>query len=155
MTVQWQYSRWSELSCETLYKVLAAREAVFHIEQNCVYRDCDGLDRHAWHIIGWSEVNKESVVAAYCRIVAPGVKRKEIVIGRVLIEASMRGTGLGKELMRRALEKASIEYPAQPVCVSAQQYLVAFYEAFGFEAVSEPYDDAGVIHVDMVRATKA
>ncbi|MCB1054073.1 MAG: GNAT family N-acetyltransferase, partial [Acidobacteria bacterium] len=35
--------------------------------------------------------------------------------------------------------------------LSAQAHLEDFYHRFGFNARGEPYDDAGIPHVDMVR----
>lgn len=34
--------------------MLAARVAVFVVEQNCAYQDLDGLDAEAEHLIAWS-----------------------------------------------------------------------------------------------------
>ena len=35
--------------------------------------------------------------------------------------------------------------------LSAQTDAQALYESFGFGVVSEPYDDGGILHVDMRR----
>ena len=44
-------------------------------------------------------------------------------------------------------------YPHQPVKISAQVYLEQFYRSFGFEVVGDAYDDGGIPHVGMIRAT--
>ncbi len=41
-------------------------------------------------------------------------------------------------------------FPLQPIVLSAQLLLVPFYQSFGFAPTSEPYDDFGVAHVEMV-----
>jgi predicted GNAT family N-acyltransferase len=39
--------------------------------------------------------------------------------------------------------------PNQPIVLAAQVELVPFYEGFGFAVCSAPYDDFGVVHVEM------
>ena len=53
-------------------------------------------------------------------------------------------------LMSQALLFCRERYPGQPIALSAQLYLVPFYQRFGFAAVSDPYDDFGVAHIDMM-----
>jgi ElaA protein len=50
-----------------------------------------------------------------------------------------------------ALKRCAADYPGRPVAVSAQTYLEPFYRSFGFAAVSPPYDDYGVPHIDMLK----
>ncbi len=42
-------------------------------------------------------------------------------------------------------------YPHHPIALSAQLYLLRFYESLGFVKSGEPYDDYGIRHVDMRR----
>ena len=49
----WQWGRLSDLAVGDLYAVMAARQQVFVVEQRCAYLDADGLDPHAWHLLGW------------------------------------------------------------------------------------------------------
>jgi len=39
------------------------------------------------------------------------------------------------------------------VKIAAQHRLERFYLGFGFESVSEPYEEDGILHIDMVRQT--
>ena len=55
MTVEWQWSTYEELSRDDLYAILARRQEVFIIEQQCIYPDLDGIDPHAFHLMGWGE----------------------------------------------------------------------------------------------------
>ena len=50
--------------------------------------------------------------------------------------------------MRRGLAIAG----AVPIRIGAQLYLERFYESFGFTRVGEPYDEDGIMHVDMLLA---
>jgi ElaA protein len=58
-----------------------------------------------------------------------------------------RGTGLGRELMRRGIAEAG----AVAIRIGAQAYLEAFYRELGFARVSEVYDEDGIPHVEMLR----
>jgi len=63
-----------------------------------------------------------------------------------------RGLGLGRAVMREGLARCAQRYPGQPVKVSAQQHLEAFYNGLGFTTVGSPYDEDGIRHVDMVKS---
>ena len=146
--IDWQWCRLDELTAQQQYAIFAAREAVFVVEQNCVYQDLDGLDLDAHHLIGWNDGD----VAAYLRVLAPGVKHAEPAIGRVLTAKAFRRTGLGRQLMRIALEHIERHYPTQGVRISAQVYLDGFYHSFGFVPCSEQYLEDGIPHVEMLRS---
>jgi ElaA protein len=146
-TLDWQWSALSDLSARQLYAILAARVAVFIVEQNCAYQELDGLDFDAEHLVAWSG----SDVAGYLRLVAPGARFAEPSLGRIITTQAFRGSGLGRELVARGLERARLRYPGQAVRISAQQYLEKFYRSFGFETVSETYLEDGIPHVEMLR----
>lgn len=150
LTFRW--STFNQLSPTDLYEILSVRQQVFVVEQDCAYQDVDGKDQCAWHLTCWDESAESSVLLAYLRVVHPGEKYPEPSIGRVLTTEAARGTGLGKELMRRAIEQTRREYPQAPIRISAQLYLKKFYADLGFEPVSEPYDEDGIPHIEMVLA---
>jgi ElaA protein len=150
-TLFWQWSRFSELRPEDLYAVVRLREAVFIVEQECAYHDADGRDPLAWHLLGWSDGENGRSLVAYARIFEPGARYTEASIGRVVTAPEVRGTGLGKMLMAEALRRLEDVAPGQAVKIAAQRRLEKFYLALGFKPVSEPYEEDGIIHVDMVR----
>jgi len=150
MQVEWKWSLFDELSARDLYAILKIRQAVFVVEQDCAYQDIDDIDQHAWHLLGKQQSGATQRLVAYLRLVYPTIKYPEPSIGRVLTGASARGQGLGKAMTREALAQAAREYPGQPVRISAQSYLFEFYNEFGFEIVSEPYDEDGIPHVEML-----
>jgi ElaA protein len=147
----WQWGRLSELSAEDLYAVVRLREEVFIVEQQCAYHDADGRDPHAWHLLGWSDGQKGRNLIAYARIFEPGIRYTESSIGRVVTAPRVRGTGLGKTLMAEALRRLDGLAPGQPVKIAAQRRLEKFYLDLGFRTVSPPYEEDGIIHVDMLR----
>lgn len=152
-TVRWRCCRFEELGVQELERIYRARQQVFNIEQDCVYLDVDGADPRCLHLAAWSDAHDEPL--AYARIVAPGVKYAEPSIGRVITTMPARGTGLGRELVRRAVEQATAHFPGQGIRISAQAHLARFYGAFGFEAVGDEYMEDGIPHVEMLRPAGA
>ena len=145
----WYCVAFDGLSLTDLYDLMRLRQEVFVVEQNCVYLDADGYDQNARHLLGR---DGEGQLVACLRLFAPGVKYpNEASIGRVCTAASLRRTGLGRELMRRGIAEAEQLWPRCGIRLSAQVYLLKFYESLGFATASEPYDEDGIPHVEMVR----
>lgn len=150
--IRWQWSRYEDLSKNDLYELLAVRQQVFAVEQqiNCV--DPDGLDKKAWHLLGWwAEAGNDRRLAAYLRVLYPGCKFSEPAIGRVLTIAEIRGTGVGHQMMAEAIKRIDKEVPGSEIRMSAQCHLEKFYLQHGFEISSEPYLEEGIEHVEMTR----
>ncbi len=150
--VAWQWKRFAELKPAELYTLLAARAAVFVVEQACAFQDADGLDLYAWHLLGWVENDHDPTLAAYLRLVDPGRKYIEPSIGRVLTTLPFRGTDLGRATMREGLARAAALYPGRAVRIGAQQRLERFYLELGFRTVSAPYEEDGIAHIEMLRS---
>ena len=96
----------------------------------------------------WAEDPRGSVVAV-ARVVPPGVSYPEPSIGRVATAMAHRRTGLGRELMRRAIAQTEELYAGRDLVISAQAYLQRFYEELGFRAEGDEYDEDGIPHVQM------
>ena len=150
MQLNWQFQPFNQLSNSELYEILCLRQQVFVVEQNCPYLDADGIDKQSWHLMGWDEASLS--LLAYARIVPPGVKYEEPSIGRVITSLAVRGTGLGKVLMKEAIDMVEQLFPESGIRISAQQHLEGFYQAFDFSRVSSPYNEDGIPHVEMLRA---
>ncbi len=148
---QWQWSTFANLAPADLYEVLQKRQEVFVLEQACLYPDMDGLDQGAHHLIGWRDVDGKRELAAYLRCLAPGAKYAEMSLGRVLTAPAARGSGIGRELLEQGIAHAERQHPGHRIRIGAQRYLEKFYGGFGFVTFSEPYDEDGIIHVDMLR----
>lgn len=145
--INWEFCNFRELSLEKLYVILAERQAVFVVEQNCPFQEADGLDDKARHLLGW----KGNQLAAYARIVQPGAKFKQPSIGRILTTLNGRGKGFGIALMHEAIKRTEELYPGTDIALSAQLYLEKFYNKFDFARVSDIYDEDGIPHIDMLR----
>ncbi|MGH6610001.1 MAG: GNAT family N-acetyltransferase, partial [Burkholderiaceae bacterium] len=105
------------------------------------------VDEAASHLCAWSTGGE---LLAYARLVDPGVKYAEPSIGRVLTASAARGTGLGRELMRRALAHCRAAFAGQGIRLSAQQRLERFYAEAGFASVGEPYLEDDQPHIEML-----
>ena len=149
--IEWQWRTFAELNNHDLYEVLAQRQHVFILEQQCLWNDFDGLDPVAHHLLGWRTVDGKRQLAAYLRVLGPGVKYTEMSLGRVITTQAARGSGAGRALLARGIECAEALYPGHRIRIGAQQYLEKFYQGFGFETVSAPYDEDGIMHIDMLR----
>ncbi|HEX7998570.1 MAG TPA: GNAT family N-acetyltransferase [Pyrinomonadaceae bacterium] len=150
--ILWQWCAFDELSLSDLYEVLQVRQMVFVVEQACPYLDADGYDERAWHLLGWGETEANGkMLCAYARVFAPGIKYEEASIGRVVTHPFVRRKGMGEALMTEALRRVEMLWPGARVRIGAQMYLEKFYEKSGFRRVSEPYDEDGIIHIEMLR----
>lgn len=134
-----------ELDIHELYAILALRSEIFVVEQDCVYQDIDFKDQKSFHLMIW-EQNK---LVAYTRIFKGGDYFKESSIGRVLVKEKFRGDQLGHLIMKESLRFIHEELKEQQVCISAQKYLVKFYESHGFQTFGESYLEDGIPHVQM------
>jgi ElaA protein len=141
--MRWHDRAFAELTVPELYAIVTLRERVFIVEQRCAYLDADGVDpvsRHLW-------ATEQDAVRAYLRIVPAGAKFAELSIGRVITAPEARGTGLGRELMRRGIAACG----DVPIRIGAQAHLQRFYGELGFVAASELYEEDGIPHIEMIR----
>jgi ElaA protein len=138
IALEWQ--RFEQLSADMLYEVLRFRQSIFVVEQRSPYADLDGLDQEAWHLL----LRSEGELAGYLRLIPMPIR-----IGRVAVAPQLRRRGLGRRLMQEALRFCGERCPARDIVLGAQLNLVPYYTSFGFAVISEPYDDFGVMHVEM------
>jgi ElaA protein len=146
----WRWCRFAELSVFDLDAIYRARQQVFSIEQQCAYLDADGFDADSFHLAAWSSLHTTPM--AYARVVHPGLKYAEPSIGRVITAAAVRSTGLGRELLQRAIALTQQAFPGLGIRISAQTRLEAFYAEAGFVTVGSPYMEDGIPHTEMLRA---
>ncbi|MCV2885397.1 GNAT family N-acetyltransferase [Aestuariibacter sp. AA17] len=134
----------SALSLDMLYEILRLRMSVFIVEQQSIYEDIDGLDKDAKHIL----VTDGGALLGYCRL-RRDQTQKVAKIERVVIAEKGRGRGLGQQIMHDAIQFCEQNWSGTPIKLSAQTYLTKFYQSFGFIIEGAPYDDGGILHIDM------
>ena len=144
--MRWTCVPFDELTTRALYDALALRSEVFVVEQQCVFLDIDGLDPQTWHLLGHGE---DGALQAYARLIPPGLKSADALIGRVVTAPSARGGGTGRALMAEAVARCAQLWPGQAITLHAQAHLQRFYAGFGFAPVGEPYVEDGIPHIEM------
>ena len=148
VTLRWRFAHFDELTPREAHDLFQLRSAVFVVEQNCVFLDIDGVDPQCWHLLGY----KDGALVACARFVPPGVKFAEPSIGRVITSGEIRRTGMGRVLMAEAMRRAKALWPDREIRIGAQAHLERFYNEFGFVKASEPYDEDGIMHIEMLTA---
>ncbi len=142
-----EVKKFKELTVHELYSLLQLRSEVFVVEQDCVYQDLDGKDKKAIHVIG----KKNNVIVAYTRIFSPGDYFKEASIGRVVVKKSERQYSYGKVIMRASIKAVEEQLNTTKIRLSAQSYLLKFYNSLGFKAEGEEYLEDGIPHISMIK----
>lgn len=131
-----------------MYRILDLRNRVFVVEQNCVYLDTDGLDEGALHLCCWDEDN----LAAYARIISPGIVYDQASIGRVVTNPEYRKMGAGRLLVGKSIEETYRHFEVAEIKIGAQLYLESFYSSFGFRKISNVYLEDGIPHIKMLHS---
>ncbi len=138
---------YKDLLLEELYDIMRIRQEVFIVEQDCPYLDADSKDQAAWHLMGY----KEGELVAYTRLLPKGVSYEDYLsIGRVVTAEKGRGKGYGVKIMRESILKIKMIFGDQPIKISAQSYLLKFYNDFGFEPTGDEYLEDGIPHTAMI-----
>jgi len=135
--------RWSELG-EPARKI---RSQVFVDEQQIpAEMEWDGADEDCVHALA---VNRFGVPLATGRLLehVPGVAK----IGRMAVLAPMRGGHIGRAVLDALLQYAR-ERGDREALLHAQLGAAPFYSRAGFVARGPVFDEAGIPHVEMVRA---
>ncbi|RCW49817.1 GNAT family N-acetyltransferase [Halanaerobium sp. ST460_2HS_T2] len=138
--------KFEELTNQELYKIIEARINVFVVEQDCPYYECDNKDQNSFHLF----YQDREQIAAYLRIILPGVSYEEASIGRVLVNKKYRREGLGLEMMKQAISFIKDNLNTELIRISAQEYILDFYKSLGFEIVSDRYLEDNIPHFEMV-----
>ena len=122
----------------------ALRRVVFILEQGVSEADeVDGRDDLARHLL----VRLDGAPIGTARLLTEGAVGK---IGRVCVLGEARGQGVGVALIRAAVAVFRGVAGVKQVKLGAQTHALGFYEALGFQAIGEVYQDAGIAHRDMI-----
>tara|TARA_B110000003_G_scaffold2694_1_gene2893 strand:+ start:34106 stop:34546 length:441 start_codon:yes stop_codon:yes gene_type:complete len=139
--------KFKELTIIELYSILQLRSEVFIVEQKCVYQDLDYKDDKAFHLIGI--VNNE--IIAYARIFNSGDYFSKPSIGRIVVKKEKRNFNYGYKLVEYSISFIINNFLDKTIIISAQKYLIKFYNSLGFIQQGEDYLEDGIPHIKMVR----
>jgi ElaA protein len=137
----------SALSLDHLHDIIALRIKIFVIEQDCPYQDLDGKDKLAYHLF---YTNTKNEVVAATRILPQNISYTEVSIGRVVVDESCRGTGIGHLIMKESMDFVLAEFGRVDVRLSAQKHLENYYGKHGFMSTGKEYLEDGIPHVEML-----
>lgn len=146
MHLDWQIKHYSDLTLNEFHDIVALRIRVFIVEQNCPYQELDGKDKKAYHLL--CRDGKGNIVAT-TRILPPGLPYTECAIGRVVTESSIRGKGIGHELMNFSVKFARQEFGTSSIIISAQKHLENYYRQHNFISTGNEYLEDGIPHIEM------
>jgi ElaA protein len=144
--MEWKIKQFTELSIDELYALLQLRAEVFVVEQDCVYQDIDGKDQKSLHLLGYQ--GKELI--AYARIFHKGDYFQEASIGRIIVKLAYRKMDIGQRLLDYSINYINFTLQEQKIRISAQKYLIKFYQKHGFQVDGEGYLEDGIPHVNMI-----
>jgi predicted GNAT family N-acyltransferase len=118
-------------------QLCAVRRVVFIDEQNVpAALEWDGADEHASHVLAIA-LDGEAVGTA--RIKGDGR------IGRMAVVKAWRGRGVGSSMLAALLDIA-VKQGCTRAHLHAQTHALAFYARYGFTAVGDEFDEAGIPH---------
>jgi predicted GNAT family N-acyltransferase len=130
--VNWQASREA---------VRSVRQAVFVTEQKVPEElEWDDADEGAYHVLATTLDG---------RPVGTGRLKLDCHIGRMAVVKTWRGRGVGSAILEMLIDFARKEGCGE-VRLHAQTHALDFYARFGFAAIGERFDEAGIPHQAMM-----
>ena len=125
----------------------AVRTDVFVREQGIApAQEHDQADAGALHALACNALGRP---VATGRLVSLGNGQSKL--GRLAVHRALRGTGIGQALLE-ALVGAARERGDTHIVLHAQRGTELFYRRQGFAVRGEPFDEVGIVHVEMVKA---
>ncbi len=125
----------------------AIRNAVFVEEQRIpAEMEYDAADAECVHAVAYNRLGMPLATGRLLQHV-PGVAK----IGRMAVSQAVRGSGVGREVLS-ALMKAARARGDHEVLLHAQTSAAPFYAREGFSPRGPQFEEAGIPHVEMMRA---
>ena len=136
---------YNDLSKDQFFDILKLRIEIFVVEQCCYYQELDNEDKEAFHV----SIYYDGIIVAVGRII-PNLHNKEVKIGRIAVKMEHRKKGRAYKMMKDIMNFISKKYKNFSVLLSAQTYLIEFYQSFGFKEIGNTYLEDGIEHINMV-----
>ena len=135
---------YNELSKDQFFDIIKLRIEIFVVEQCCYYQELDDEDKKAFHVSTYND----GIIVAVGRII-PNLNNREVKIGRIAVKMNQRKKGLASSMMKDILNFISKKYGDFSVLLSAQTYLIKFYQSYGFTEIGDTYLEDGIEHINM------
>ena len=102
----------------------------------------DDMDDTATHALAFNDTGE---AIGYARLLAT----KQL--GRMAVSSQYRRTGIGTALLQ-ALEAVANKLGYDHLYLHAQIQALSFYEQLGYQSQGEPFDEAGILHLMMMKS---
>jgi len=124
----------------------ALRQAVFVEEQGIPKElEQDAADAQALHAVAYNRLG-QPLATGRLLPAQDGVAQ----VGRLAVKRVLRGGGVGRQLLA-ALADAARARGDRALMLHAQRSAEGFYDRLGYQRRGEPFEEAGIGHVEMVR----
>jgi predicted GNAT family N-acyltransferase len=137
----------------------AIRERVFIDEQACPpeeeWDDYDAPEARGTtctHLLGW--IDDTAIATARWHTTTTADGQQAAKLERFAVLPAWRAHGFGRALVAAAIADAE-GAGYHRLVLHAQAHLASFYSTFGFEPEGDPFWEAGIEHVKMVRTRPA
>ncbi|EPQ5229894.1 GNAT family N-acetyltransferase [Providencia huaxiensis] len=128
---------------ELLTDAFNLRQQVFTQEQGFPADiDIDEYDESALHVVLY--LNGQPTAVLRCVLLDDNL----IKVGRVAVQKTHRGKGIGRELMT-FVEQYGRSHHYSKITLSAQHTAINFYHTLGYQIEGEMYDEEGMDHIYM------
>lgn len=129
---------------EQLKDAYQVRHQVFVDEQKVPEDlEIDQYEEQSEHFVVYQNEN-EPIGAGRLR----PVSSTEAKVERICVLQEVRGQSIGYQIMDK-IENVAQKKGIKTLMLHAQDHAKGFYTRLGYETVSEPFDEAGIVHVKM------
>ncbi|MBE9144690.1 GNAT family N-acetyltransferase [Planktothrix mougeotii] len=130
---------------DSFTEIRSIRYQVFELEQGVDPElEFDGQDEFAQHLLAY--LDDQPIGTLRIRY----LDKNNAKIERLAVLATARGMRIAQQLMECALE-AIAQTSIKTIIVNAQIYIQNLYLKLGFEPIGEPFEEAGILHIKMIK----
>ena len=101
-----------DLSVSELFQILKLRQNVFIVDQNCIYKDIDNIDKISYHVMIF-----QKKLVSYLRFY--NVDSEVAIIGRVVTEKKFRNKKNANYIIKQSIEKIKENREIKLIKISA------------------------------------
>lgn len=141
--VMWCIKNFDEISSHDFFHIARLRIDTFIVEQQRVCSELDDWDLQAKHVY----YQRDGQILAYARMFLAG---EHFTFSRFVTHLSVRGTGLGDQLVNLILHYARNHYAEYSVKIEAYRQVLKFYQRHNFQIQGAPYITDGIPYVEML-----
>lgn len=131
----------AEMTAPEFCRIAVERTKIFVVEQDCPFQEIDEYDFVAYHL---SLYDDHDHLVGYSRIFKKG---DYPTFGRVIVPKQYRNNHYGRKLVAETIRQTQALFPEQDIVIEGEAYLLAFYQSFGMEKISDEFLIDNIPHV--------